>query len=74
MQLHPISLQLRSAFNAADPLLSLELDPRSLTGDWFDAIGRSGIGRASLGVQTLEPEVQAAIGRVQPLDLIRTAV
>lgn len=65
--------KLRNAFGASDALLSTELDPRSLSGIWFDAIKAAGIERASLGVQTLEPEVQAAIGRIQPLDLIRTA-
>ena len=65
--------KLRNAFAASDALLSIELDPRSLSGPWFDAIKASGIERASLGVQTLEPAVQAAIGRIQPLDLIRTA-
>lgn len=65
---------LRTAFLAHDALLSVELDPRSLTSGWFDAIADAGIGRASLGVQTLDPRVQAAIGRIQPLELIRTTV
>jgi oxygen-independent coproporphyrinogen-3 oxidase len=65
--------KLRSVFGADNALLSIELDPRSLDGPWFEAVGAAGIGRASLGVQTLEPAVQQAIGRVQPLDLIRTA-
>lgn len=66
--------KLRSAFAADGALLSVELDPRSLSDDWVDAIGEAGIGRASLGVQTLDPAVQAAIGRIQPIGLIRTAV
>ena len=65
--------KLRNAFSASDALLSIELDPRSLDGPWFDAIGAARVERASLGVQTLEPKVQAAIGRVQPIELIRTA-
>ena len=65
--------KLRNAFSSSNALLSIELDPRSLNRPWFDAIGAAGIERASLGVQTLEPKVQAAIGRVQPIDLIRTA-
>lgn len=65
---------LRKSFAADDALLSVELDPRSLSGPWFDAIATAGIERASMGVQTLEPSVQEAIGRVQPVDLIRTAV
>ncbi len=65
---------LRNRFAAGNALLSIELDPRSLTDPWFQAIKAAGIGRASLGVQTLDPKVQAAIGRVQPIELIRTAV
>ena len=65
---------LRTAFLAPDALISVELDPRSLNKGWFDALGAGGIGRASLGVQTLDPKVQRAIGRIQPEALIRTAV
>jgi len=65
---------LRWAFDAQDALLSIELDPRSLSGPWFDAIAAAGIERASLGVQTLEPAVQRAIGRLQPFGLIETCV
>lgn len=65
---------LQDRFGAQDALLSIELDPRSLSGAWFDAIRAAVIGRASLGVQTLEPEVQARIGRIQPLQLIQAAV
>lgn len=66
--------RLRWAFAAYDALLSIELDPRSLTGPWFGAIGAAGIERASLGVQTLEPSVQRAIGRLQPSGLIEICV
>jgi oxygen-independent coproporphyrinogen-3 oxidase len=65
---------LRTAFLAHDALLSIELDPRSLSAPWFEAIAEAGIHRASLGVQTLEPKVQRAIGRHQPLGLIEIAV
>ena len=65
---------LRAAFEADNAQLSIELDPRSLSEPWFEAIGSAGIRRASLGVQTLDPKVQRAIGRWQPLDLIKVAV
>ena len=65
--------ELRTAFHADDALLSIELDPRSLSGPWFEAIGAARIGRASLGVQTLDEKVQRSIGRIQPAALIRTA-
>lgn len=65
---------LRNRFDVGKALLSIELDPRTLSKPWFEAIATAGINRASLGVQTLEPKVQAAIGRVQPLEVVQKAV
>ncbi|MCL6698467.1 oxygen-independent coproporphyrinogen III oxidase [Sphingomonas sp. NSE70-1] len=65
---------LRAAFSAEDAQLSIELDPRSLDASWYQAIADAGVTRASLGVQTLDPKVQRSIGRLQPEELIRTAV
>jgi oxygen-independent coproporphyrinogen-3 oxidase len=65
---------LQWVFDAHDAPLSIELDPRSLSSPWYGTIAAAGIERASLGVQTLEPAVQRAIGRLQPLSLIETCV
>lgn len=62
------------AFRFVHPALSIELDPRTLTRDWLTAIRGIGVTRVSLGVQTLDPAVQAAIGRVQPQAMIEQAV
>jgi len=51
-----------------DPVVSIELDPRTLTPDWGSVIRCVGITRASMGVQTFAPHLQAAIGRIQPED------
>lgn len=45
--------------------LAIEIDPRTLTRAMVDALAESGINRASLGVQSLDPVVQKAINRVQ---------
>ena len=66
--------RLAGAFALDAPELSVELDPRTLTRDWLRALADAGVGRASLGVQTLEPALQARIGRVQPEATIREAV
>ena len=58
------------AFRFADPVMSIEIDPRSFGEEWVKVIRSAGITHASLGVQTLEPSLQAAIGRVQPSELI----
>ncbi|MFN3371044.1 MAG: oxygen-independent coproporphyrinogen III oxidase [Sphingomonadaceae bacterium] len=66
--------RLSVAFGAARPDISVELDPRTLDPEWADLFRRLGARRASLGVQTLEPDLQQAIGRVQPADRIERAV
>lgn len=60
-------------FRVPWPVFSIELDPRSLTPAWLTTIRGIGVIRASLGVQTFDPQVQAAIGRVQPRDDIARA-
>lgn len=65
--------RLITRFDAGDAVISTELDPRDLTAEWIAAIAATGIRRASLGVQTLAPHVQSAIGRVQPLEMIERA-
>ena len=55
------------------PVISIELDPRTLGPEWAPVIGAVRIERASLGVQTFEPALQKAIGRVQPVRMIQNA-
>ena len=57
-----------------DPLVSLELDPRSLGDSWGAVIRGVGATHASLGVQTFARHLQQAIGREQPLCLIDRSV
>lgn len=55
-------------------VIAAELDPRSLTRDWIKVAAEFGLNRASLGVQDLDPAVQAAINRVQSFGMIETAM
>lgn len=48
------------------PEWSIELDPRMLTAEWGAVLSFVGVTRASMGVQTFAPHLQAAIGRIQP--------
>ena len=57
-------------FRFADPVLSIELDPRTLTAEWGAVIRSLGISRASMGVQTFSAPLQQAIGRIQPARMI----
>jgi oxygen-independent coproporphyrinogen-3 oxidase len=61
-------------FDTPDPRLSVELDPRSLTDEWIAVVGHTAVGNVSLGVQSFDPEIQTAIGRLQPYDLIAKSV
>ncbi|WP_294444435.1 oxygen-independent coproporphyrinogen III oxidase [uncultured Sphingomonas sp.] len=64
---------IEDAFGARGAIRSVELDPRGFDAAWADALGKARVTRASLGVQTFDPALQAAIGRIQPTeDIART--
>ena len=52
---------------------AIELDPRGVTKDLAHDLARLGVNRVSLGVQDLDPDVQCAIGRIQPLEVLENA-
>ncbi len=49
---------------------SMEVDPRVTTDEQLTFLHERGFNRISFGVQDLDPEVQKAIGRIQPTDLV----
>lgn len=51
-----------------DAEIAVEVDPRGMTKEYVDAMGRAGVTRVSLGVQDLAPAVQEAVNRIQPFD------
>jgi oxygen-independent coproporphyrinogen III oxidase len=53
---------------------AIELDPRYVTPALAEGLGKLGVNRASLGVQDVNPLVQAAIGRWQPMYGVEAAV
>lgn len=65
---------LHAHFPMGSPSFSIELDPRSLTSGWAQAISSVGVSRASLGVQTFAVHCQKAIGREQSLAMICRSV
>lgn len=66
--------RVRSAFAISDATTSVEIDPRGFDSAWATALSRNRVTRVSLGVQTFAPHIQAAIGRVQPINLVATVV
>ena len=66
---------LKSVFAiGSSPVISTEIDPRGFDADFAAAMADAGVTRASLGVQTFDPNVQAAIGRTQSRETIEQAV
>ena len=53
---------------------AIELDPRYVTKHLAQGLRTLGVNRASLGVQDVNPLVQAAIGRWQPIQDVESAV
>jgi oxygen-independent coproporphyrinogen III oxidase len=54
--------------------IGLEGDPRTLTREHLASAVRAGFTRLSLGVQSFDPVVQEAIGRVQPFETVAGVV
>jgi len=52
----------------------VEVDPRRLTREHVVALREAGHNRLSIGVQDIDPQVQAAINRIQPLELTEQTV
>ena len=53
---------------------AIELDPRFVTAPLAEDLAGLQVNRASLGIQDVNPAVQAAIGRLQPLQVVEAAV
>ncbi len=58
---------------SGDAEIAVEADPRTLSRPLVEAMARAGVNRASLGLQSFDPAVQAAINRIQPLELVEAA-
>jgi oxygen-independent coproporphyrinogen-3 oxidase len=69
-QFRALTRRIEAAFGCSGAVTSIELDPRAFDSRWAGLAAELGIARASLGVQTFAPHIQAAIGREQPLALI----
>ena len=62
---------LRHVFHFNEDLeVAAELDPAVLTQEWVRAAAFHGLNRASLGVQNLSPQVQAAVNRQETFEEI----
>ena len=77
LQMQEMLEALGNAFRFAEPgerEFSIEIDPRHADDAYLAALSRLGFDRVSYGVQDLNPEVQAAINRIQPAKLTLSAI
>jgi len=66
---------IRHHFNVSPAMEgSVEIDPRTLSLGHVSALTDCGFRRVSIGVQDFDPDVQAAIHRVQPIEFTEHAV
>ncbi|MGK0290734.1 MAG: oxygen-independent coproporphyrinogen-3 oxidase [bacterium] len=54
--------------------IAIEVDPRITTHEQIELLSELGFNRLSLGVQDLDPEVQKAVNRIQPVELTQGIV
>jgi oxygen-independent coproporphyrinogen-3 oxidase len=68
-QMEELMLHLRRNFQFASDEVgeySIEIDPRTVSRERVHSLRRQGFNRISLGVQDYDPNVQAAVNRIQP--------
>ena len=74
-QLASLMDSIRSRFDLAPGCeISVEVDPREVTPEQLDALAAAGVVRLSLGVQDLDPDVQWAVRRVQPVERVQAVL
>lgn len=66
--------RLVTMFAGTSPEISVEIDPRAFSLEWAMTLAVAQVSRVSFGVQSFEPEIQAAIGRIQPVEMIETCI
>lgn len=59
---------------AADAEIAVEIDPRITRFEQLQALRDLGFNRVSLGIQDFAPEVQHAVNRLQPFELVEQVV
>lgn len=70
-ELRQLMQMLRQNFDfSPDAEVSIELDPRTVDSSMMALLAEMGFNRASLGVQDFDPDVQKAVHRIQPVEMV----
>lgn len=59
---------------AQDAEISIEIDPRTVTTETLQLLAQLGFNRTSLGVQDFDEQVQLAVHRIQPFDMVEKCI
>ena len=74
-ELRELMTMLRSNFDfAPDGEYAIEVDPRTADESTINLLAELGFNRMSLGIQDVDPQVQKAINRIQPVAMTRAAL
>ncbi len=66
---------LRAHFDFSDDAeISIEIDPRTVTTETLQLLAELGFNRTSLGVQDFDAEVQKAVHRIQPYEMVERSI
>jgi oxygen-independent coproporphyrinogen-3 oxidase len=66
---------LKSRFDFSDDAeISIEIDPRTVTNESLALLAELGFNRTSLGVQDFDENVQKAVHRIQPFDMVKNCI
>jgi oxygen-independent coproporphyrinogen III oxidase len=57
-----------------DAEVAIEIDPRTVTLDQVQVLREIGFNRVSMGIQDFDPDVQNAVNRVQPYELVERLI
>ena len=57
-----------------DAEIAIEMDPRTATDDFMEAMIECGFNRASIGIQDFNQQVQTAVNRIQSMQLVREVI
>ncbi|MWD29033.1 oxygen-independent coproporphyrinogen III oxidase [Aquicoccus sp. SCR17] len=73
--IHRLAQAIKAAIPPAEDFeFSVEIDPTMVDADKIAALAQEGMNRASIGIQDFDPDVQRAIGRIQPYEVTRDCV
>ncbi|KIF81519.1 oxygen-independent coproporphyrinogen III oxidase [Noviherbaspirillum autotrophicum] len=74
-ELRQLMAMVRKHFTFTDDAeLGIEIDPRTVRDDTLAFLAELGFNRTSFGVQDFDPDVQQAVNRIQPLEMVEKAV